>query len=87
MHEIEEIRSSFDPDMPIPTNPVEFSGTVVAEFQLVTEEFVKTIAQEMCQKSFDLEPIPTPFLYDCLDEIIPIVISIVNKSLSSGIAP
>ena len=26
VHKIEEIRRSFDPDRPIPTNPVEFSG-------------------------------------------------------------
>ena len=32
VHKIEEIRSSFDPDRPIPTNPVEFSGTAFAEF-------------------------------------------------------
>ena len=38
VHKTEEIRSSFDPDIPIPTNPVEFSGTVFAEFQLVTED-------------------------------------------------
>ena len=37
VHKIEEIRISFDPDRPIPTNPVELSGTVFAEFQLVTE--------------------------------------------------
>ena len=30
VHKIEEIRSSFDPDRPMPTNPVEFSGTVFA---------------------------------------------------------
>ena len=36
VHKIDEIRSSFDSDRPIPTNPVEFSGTVFAEFQLVT---------------------------------------------------
>ena len=34
VHKIEEIRHSFDPDRPIPTNPVEFSGTPFAEFQL-----------------------------------------------------
>ena len=34
VHKIEEIRSSFDPDRPIPTNPVEFSGTSFAEFNL-----------------------------------------------------
>ena len=73
----EEIRSSFDPDRPIPTNSVEFSDTFFAEFQLVTEDFVKSVVQEMPQKSYDLDPIPTPVLYDCLDEIIPIVTSII----------
>ena len=53
----------------------------------MTEDFVKTIVQEMPQKSCDLDPIPTSVLYDCLDEIIPIVTSIMNKSLSSGIVP
>ena len=87
VHKIEEIRSSFDPDRPIPTNTVEISGTAFTEFQLVTEDFVRTIVQEMPKKSCDLDPIPTSVLYDCLDEIIPIVTSIVNTSLSSGIVP
>ena len=87
VHKIDEIRRSFDPDRPIPTNPVEFSGATFAEFQLVTEDFVKTVVQEMPQKSCDLDPIPTSVLSDCLDEIIPIVTSIMNKSLSSGISP
>ena len=87
VHKIENIRSSFDPGRPIPANPVEFSGTVFAEFQLVTEDFVKTIIQEMPKKSYDLDPIPTSVLYDCLDYIIPLVTSIRNKSLSSGIVP
>ena len=82
---IEEIRSSFDPDRPIPTNPVEFFDTVFAGFQLVTEDFVKIVK---CQKSTcHLDPIPTSVLYNCLDEIIPFVTSIINKSLSSGIVP
>ena len=41
----------------------------------------------MPKNSCDLDHIPTPVLYDCLDEIIPIVTSIINKSLSSGIVP
>ena len=87
VHKIDEIRRSFDPDRPIPTNPVEFSGTAFAGFQLVTEDFVKTIFQVMPRKSCDLDPIPTSVRHDCLDEIIPIVTSIMNKSLSSGIVP
>ena len=87
VHKTDEIRLSFDPDRPIPTNSVEFSGTAFAEFQLATEDFVQTIVQEMPQKSCDLDPISTSVLCDCLDEIIPIVTSIMNKSLSSGIVP
>ena len=87
VHKIDEIRCSFDPDRPTPTNPVEFSGTTFEEFQLVTEDFVKTVVQEMPKKSCDLDPIPISVLSDCLDEIIPIVTSIMNKSLSSGIVP
>ena len=41
----------------------------------------------MPQKSCDLDPIPISVLYGCLDEIIPIVTSITNKSFSSGIVP
>ena len=37
--------------------------------------------------SYGLDPIPTSVLYDCLDDIIPIVTSIMNKSLSYGIVP
>ena len=87
VHKTEEIRSSFDHDKPIPTNPVEFSGIAFAEFQLVIKDFVKTVVQETPQTSCDLDPIPTSVLYDCLDEIIPKVTSIMNKSLSSGIVP
>ena len=60
---------------------------IFAEFQHVTEDFVKTVVQGMPQNSGDLDPIPSSALYDCLDEIIPIVTSIMNQSLSSGIVP
>ena len=41
----------------------------------------------MPKKSCYLDPIPTSVHYDSLDEIIPIVTSIINKSLSSSIVP
>ena len=71
VHKIEEIRLSFDPDRPSLTNTAEFLGVAFAEFQLVTEDFVKTVVQEMPRKSCDLDPIPTSVLYDCLDELFP----------------
>ena len=41
----------------------------------------------MPKKPCDLDPIPTPILHDCLDEITPIVADIVNKSLSCRVVP
>ena len=71
VHKIDEIRRSFDPDRPIPTNPVEFSGTAFAEFQLVTEDFVKTVVQEMPKKSCDIDTIPTSVLHDIWTKLFP----------------
>ena len=76
-----------------PPDTVEFSGTPFAEFQLITNDCVKEVLQEMSKKkkkkkkSCDLDPIPTPILHDCLEEITPIVADIVNKSLSCGVVP
>ena len=58
VHKIEEIRSSFDPDRPIPTNPVEFSGIAFAEFQLVTEDLVKTYSRKCPQSLVTLTLCP-----------------------------
>ena len=83
---VEQIRSSLDPDRPLPTDTVEFSGTLFAEFKLITNDCVKEVLQEMPKKSCDLNPIPTPILHDCLEEITPIAADIV-KSLSCGVVP
>ena len=60
VHKTEEIKRSYDPDRPIPTNPVEFCGAAFAEFQLVTEDFVKTVVQEMQKKKKSLVTL-TPY--------------------------
>ena len=81
---IEQIRSSLNPDRSIPIDTVE---TLFAEFQLIIGECVKAVLQEMQQKSCDLDPILDSILYDCLEEITPIIADIINKSLSSGVVP
>ena len=87
LSKIELIRSSLDPDRPFPCDTVEFSGTTFAEFKLITNDCVKEVSQEMPRKSCDLDPIPTPILHDCLEEITPIAADIVSKSLSCGVVP
>ena len=87
--ETEQIRSSLDPDRPIPTDNVEFSWTFFAEFQLVTDDSVTAVLKEVPKKSCYLDPIPVPILCDSLEEITPIVDDkiIVYKYLSSGVVP
>ena len=74
-------------DRPVPTETVVFSGTLFAEFQPITDERVKAVLREMPKKSCDLDPIPVPILHDCLEEITPKVVDIINKSLLSGVVP
>ena len=54
VNKIEEIKHSFDPDRLVSTDSVEFSNTVFAEFQLVIEDFVKTVVKEMPPESCHL---------------------------------
>ena len=51
VHKIEEIRSCFDSDRPYPLTLLNsLEQFFFAEFQLVTEDFVKTVVQEMPPK-------------------------------------
>ena len=84
---IERIRRTFDPDTPCPADAVVFSGTQLETFEPVSEDCVRETLEKMPKKSCDLDPIPALLLFDCLDEITPIVTDIMNKSLLSGVVP
>ena len=81
---IEQIRSSLDPDRPIPADTVKFHGTLFADIQLLTDDCVKAVFKEMpSKKSCELDPV----LLDCLEEITPIVADIIKISWSSSVVP
>ena len=58
VHKIEEIRSSFDPDRSVPTNPVEFSGTAFAEFHTCNWRLCKTRSPGNAPSLVTLTPYP-----------------------------
>ena len=87
VRKIELIRSSLHPDRLFPCDTVEFPGTPFAEFKLITNDCVKEVLQEIPKTCCDLDPISTPILHNCLEEIPPIVTDKVNKSLSCGVVP
>ena len=41
----------------------------------------------MARKTWDLDPITTSLLFDCSDEIVPVLTHVVNESLLSGTFP
>ena len=56
-------------------------------FTPATEEEVKRTIQKAPEKSCGLDPLPTGLLKQCLEEMVPYITAIVNKSLSSGCVP
>ena len=64
-----------------PSPPVlsDFEPTTVAELLKI----IRTSKATTC----DLDPFPTKLLKECLDVLLPVILKIVNLSLSSGIMP
>jgi len=54
--------------------------------ELSSEELTKLIAQ-LSNKFCCLDPIPTFLLKQCVKELLPILLTIVNKSITSGVFP
>ena len=53
----------------------------------MTDEFVLKIINSAPTKSCELDPIPTKFLYDNLDILLPTIMNIIHTSLTTGIVP
>ena len=65
-----------------------FSCTPLWGFESVTNETVLSSWNKiMSLKTCILDPIPTSLLFECSNEIVPLLTAIVNQSLSTGIFP
>ena len=53
----------------------------------MTEADVLTVLKKSAPKACDLDPIPTPLLFDCLKTLLTFLTSMINDSLVSGIFP
>ena len=85
---VDKLRADLDaqPSVPHPLGRP-FSGDPLAVFSPVTESDVRKILSASAPKTCDLDPIPTPLLFECLDVVLPTLTKIVNDSLASGIFP
>ena len=53
----------------------------------MTEGDISAIIKKSTKKSCKLDPIPTQLVVDCLDQLLPVITTIVNCSLSQGVFP
>ena len=56
-------------------------------FYLISSDDMRKIIRESPTKSCSLDPLPTFLLKECLNEVTPVITTIVNSSLSTGIVP
>ena len=64
-----------------------FSVTPLCAFETVTQETVLKCMKQMYPKTCVLDPIPTSLLFECSDQVVSLLTTIVNQSLSTGIFP
>ena len=64
-----------------------FSGTPLSAFDPVTEDVVRKTIMQSTPKTCELDPMPTKFLFQHLDLLLPTITHIMNESLISGVCP
>ena len=82
---IDKIRKAI-PATSVVSNMVaeKFEGVQLSEFQLTTEEELKEIIKEFGVKTSTEDPIPANILKNIIEESLPCLVKLVNKSLSEG---
>ena len=53
----------------------------------MSEQYVKEVCLKAALKTYELDPVPSALLRDCLDVLLPRVTQVTNDSLSSGSFP
>jgi len=67
--------------------PPAFTGTPFTHFKPLTLSELEKVIKEITLKTCDLDPLPTQLYSDCLPELLPSVLEIINNSLQSGTVP
>ncbi len=59
----------------------------LSNFKELTQEDVHKLIRTLTKKTCMLDPMPTSLLTNCLEEILPVITSMINSSLSLGYVP
>ena len=74
------------PTLNLPTDDP-YTEYSFCSFQPVSIQCVKNTIFKSSLKTCSLDPIPTSFFVECLDQLLPAVMVIINKSLRTGVFP
>ena len=66
---------------------VKYSGASLTQFYPASCDEIRKLIMKSPSKSCDLDPLPTHMLKQSIDEFVPIITAMVNKSLSEAIVP
>ena len=69
---VQNLRDNLD-GIDLCQNQHESEGSILAHFDAVSEEYVKSIILKAPIKSCDLDPIPTSLFSECVDDLIPLM--------------
>ena len=83
---VQHLRDNQD-GMDICQNHHESEGSILSHFGPMSEEYVKSVILKAPIKSRDLDAIPTSLFSKCVDDLIPSITSIINRSLIDGSVP
>ena len=64
---------------------VKYSGAPLTQFYPASCDEIRKLIMKSPSKSWDLDPLPTHILKQSIDEFVPIITAMVNKSLSEVI--
>ena len=62
-------------------------GPSMSFFTPATVEEVRLIIKNSPTKSCELDPLPTWLLKECLEDLLPAIVNIINRSLETGVMP
>ena len=65
----------------------QFSGCPFNSFAPISENSLRKIILQCAPKTCELDAIPTPLFFECLDAILPTLTIVVNHSLLTGEFP
>jgi hypothetical protein len=86
---IDQIRKNISVSVDIPVLDADtlFEGISLHDFPQTTEEEVKKIINKSPNKSCELDPLPTWLLKKCVNQLAPLITTIINKSLATSTVP